>query len=103
MYFIGDIFWAIDWALSILGLLLGLWVFLDVASRRADAFTAADRLSKPAWLGISGGCAFVLALYILFGIVPPQQILWLAAMIGVLVYLVDVRPRLKDVQNGSRW
>jgi hypothetical protein len=33
----------------------------------------------------------------------PQGLLWLAALTGSLVYLLDVRPRLREVQRGGRW
>jgi hypothetical protein len=32
----------------------------------------------------------------------PYSVLWLAALIAVLVYLVDVRPSLIEVQGGRR-
>lgn len=103
MNFVAPILTAINWTLSIISLALGLWALLDVVSRPASSFAAAERQSKPIWLGISVGCAFVLSLYPIFQVIEPQQILWLVAMVGVLVYLIDVRPRLKDIHNGSRW
>jgi hypothetical protein len=33
----------------------------------------------------------------------PQSLLWLAGLTGSLVYLLDVRPRLREVQRGGRW
>lgn len=94
---------VITWALSVVSIVLGLWALLDVARRPAASFAAAERQTKTVWLAICAGSAFVLSLYLIFQAVPPQQLLWLVAMVGVLVYLIDVRPRLKDINNGSRW
>ncbi|HEX8868769.1 MAG TPA: DUF2516 family protein, partial [Lentzea sp.] len=31
------------------------------------------------------------------------SIFWLAGLVAVLVYMVDVRPKLIEVQRGPRW
>jgi len=82
----------------IVGIPVGAFALIDAARVRADAFTAADKLTKPAWLGITGGGLAVLALF------PdgPMSLLWLIGLIAVLVYLVDVRPSLIEVQGGRR-
>ncbi len=82
------------------GLVLGVFAFVHALSQRADAYTAAERLTKPAWLGITGGGAFALLLFSLSG---PGAMFWLAGLVAVLVYMVDVRPRLIEVQRGPRW
>jgi uncharacterized membrane protein len=63
--------------------------------QRADAFTAAGKLSKPAWIGIN-------AVSILGAILPIFQIF---AITAVLVYLLDVRPAVREVSEGgsSSW
>jgi hypothetical protein len=33
----------------------------------------------------------------------PSNFLWLPGIIAVLVYIVDVRPRVTEVQRGPRW
>jgi hypothetical protein len=85
------------------GALLGLFCLVDAITRRPDAFAAADKQTKGTWVGITVACAVVLGLGILYGALGPQSMLWLAAMVGVLVYLVDVRPRLREVSGPGRW
>ncbi|NLE78933.1 MAG: DUF2516 family protein [Rhodococcus sp.] len=65
--------------------------------QRKDAFTAVDKLSKPIWLSILG-VSFVVLLFF-----TGLHLLGIAAIIAVCVYLVDVRPRVDDVQRGPRW
>ncbi|MGO1050536.1 DUF2516 family protein [Crossiella sp. CA198] len=79
---------------------VGLFAFVHALLQRADAFTAAEKLSKPAWLGITGGGTAALALFAFGG---PGSLFWMAGMVAVLVYLVDVRPRVSDAQRGPRW
>lgn len=79
------------------GIPVGLYAFIHATLQRADAFTAADKLTKPKWLGISGAAAACLVLSIGF------QLLWLVGLVAALVYIVDVRPAVTEVQGGSRW
>ncbi len=65
--------------------------------QRKDAFTAVDKLTKPIWLGILVASLLVI---FLFG---PVHMLGLIAVVAVCVYLVDVRPRVDDIQRGPRW
>ncbi len=82
-----------------IGLPVGAYAFIHALLQRADAFTAAEKLTKPAWLGITGGGLAVLILC-----QPPYFfLLWLIGLVAVLVYLVDVRPRVIEVQRGPRW
>ena len=85
------------------GALLGLFCVVDVVLRRSDAFAAADRQTKGTWVGITIACAVVLGLGLVTSLFEPQSVLWLAALVGVLVYLVDVRPRLREVSGPGRW
>lgn len=83
------------------GAVVGVFAFADAAIRRPDAYPAADKKTKTAWLAITAlsGMALVLGLYPL--VFPPPSLIWLAGMIGSLVYLLDVRPRLREVTGGS--
>lgn len=87
--------------LWIASLPVGAYAFIHAALQRADAFTAADKLSKPAWLGITGGAMLVLALS--RGPGGGGLIFWIAGVVAALVYIVDVGPKLKEVQRGSFW
>jgi hypothetical protein len=90
------VLYALGWA----ALVMGVFAFAHAVTQRADAFTAAERLTKPAWLGITGGGAFVLMVFTLNG---AGGIFWLAGVVAVMVYLVDVRPKLIEIQRGPRW
>jgi hypothetical protein len=78
----------------------GVFAFVHAVMQRADAYTAAERLTKPAWLGITGGGAAALLLFYPGGI---GMMFWIAGLVAILVYLVDVRPKLIEVQRGPRW
>lgn len=78
----------------------GLFAVFHAVLQRADAFTAADKLNKPKWLGITGAGTLGCALF-LFG--SGWFILLIAGLVANLVYLVDVRPKVIEVQRGSQW
>lgn len=87
--------------IAVVGFLLSVFALLHAAVQRADAFIAADRRTKATWVGITGAA--------LLGMLVGQYIpflgfiIWVAAWVAVLVYLVDVRPAVVDVQRGPRW
>jgi len=56
------------------------------------------QVDQAAWLGITGG-GLALLLICRGG---PITLFWLIGLIAVLVYLVDVRPSLIEVQGGRR-
>jgi hypothetical protein len=68
------------------------WAFIDAVSRRSDAFVAADKLTKQAWLIILG---VALAAHML--IWSPLSFLNLIGTVAALVYLVDARPALRSL------
>ncbi|MGV0624333.1 DUF2516 family protein [Mycolicibacter minnesotensis] len=90
-------------AASLVGTVLGVlqiavfatsvYAFVHAAMQRADAYTATDKLTKPVWLvilGVGGLMALLL------------QVMGMAiAACAAGVYLVDVRPRLLEVQGKS--
>lgn len=92
-------FWVLFFV-HYVALFMGVFAFAHALSQRADAYTAAERLTKPAWLGITGGGTFALLLFQLYG---AGGMFWLAGLVAVTVYLVDVRPKLIEVQRGPRW
>jgi uncharacterized membrane-anchored protein len=73
------------------------FALFHAARQRKDAFTAVDKLSKPIWLSILAVAFLVLLLF------PAVQLFGIVAVVAVCVYLVDVRPRVDDVQRGPRW
>ncbi|MFI6098743.1 DUF2516 family protein [Lentzea sp. NPDC051213] len=90
MYFFADLAFSI----------IGLFAFFHALAQRVDAYTAAERMTKPAWLGITGGGAAALLLFKPYSF---GSIFWLAGLVAILVYMVDVRPKLIEVQRGPRW
>jgi membrane protein DedA with SNARE-associated domain len=68
------------------------WAFIDALSRRADAFVAADKMTKQAWLIILG---LALVAHLLFW--SPASILNLVGAVAAIVYLVDARPAMQSL------
>lgn len=105
----GLIYTAISLALAV----LGAWAFVDSLRHSAQAYAAIGRLTKPQWLGITGGG---LAAQLLF---PPigggalaligfptygaLGFLGIAGVVAAIVYLVDTRKKLAEVSRGPRW
>jgi len=69
------------------------WAFVDALIRPQRAFPAAGKQTKQMWLWITGG-AFVVA-FIGIGF------LGLVALVAAIVYLVDVRPRVREIPRGG--
>ena len=81
-------------ALQIAVLVAAVYAFVHAAMQRPDAFTAADKLTKPVWLAILGvGVLLALVLGVI-GIA--------IAAVASGVYLVDVRPKILEIQGKSR-
>ncbi|KUI02221.1 hypothetical protein AU190_24195 [Mycolicibacterium acapulense] len=81
--------------LQIAVLVTTVYAFVHAAMQRPDAYPAADKLTKPVWLVILG-VAGLLAL-VLGSVLGPA-----IAAVAAGVYLVDVRPKLLEVQGKSR-
>ena len=81
--------------LQIAVLLTALYAFVHAAMQRPDAYTAADKMTKPVWLVILG-LASVPLTYVL------SVLGAIAAACAAGVYLVDVRPKLLEIQGKSR-
>ena len=91
------------------------YAFFHALRQRPDAFTATGRMTKNAWLGITGASALFLLLIPLFGLLAnptfvglvvsfqgprsSMTLFWLAGLVATLVYLVDVRPAVVGVQR----
>ena len=72
------------------------YAFVHAAMQRPDAYTAAEKLTKPVWLVILGvaGAAGAACLDITGG--------WRSRPAPPGVYLVDVRPKILEIQGKSR-
>ncbi|MGL4307179.1 MAG: DUF2516 family protein, partial [Mycobacteriaceae bacterium] len=64
---------------------------------RPDAFVAGDKLTKQIWLVILSIATVICLLFTL------QQFLAVFGVVAIAVYLVDVRPKLIEIQGNSRW
>ena len=78
--------------LAVLGTTL--YAFVHAAMQRTDAYTAAEKLTKPVWLVILGAAGL---LSLVFGVTGVA-----IAAVAAGVYIVDVRPKLLEVQGKSR-
>jgi hypothetical protein len=74
---------------------LRVWAIADCAMRKAAAFPAVDKLTKPVWL-------LILVFSGLLGtfLRPPIGIISLVSVIVAAVYLADVRPAVREVSGG---
>lgn len=84
--------------LWIAALAVKLWALIDAAIRPAPLYVAADKQTKPLWVAILG-VAIALDLLIGRGFLGLFAV---AGLIAAIIYLVDVRPRLREIQGGSR-
>lgn len=82
-------------ALQIAVIVTAVYAFVHAAMQRPDAYTAAEKLTKPVWLVILGVGA-LLALVLGPALGPA------IAAVAAGVYIVDVRPKILDVQGKSR-
>lgn len=78
--------------LAVLGTTL--YAFVHAAMQRTDAYTAAEKLTKPVWLVILGAAGLLSLVLGITGVA--------IAAVASGVYIVDVRPKLLEVQGKSR-
>lgn len=90
-----------DLADGVLGLLqigaalMGVYSFVHAALQRPDAYTAVDKLTKPVWLVILGAATVL-------GWVMGAPVGAAITVCAAGVYLVDVRPKILEIQGKSR-
>jgi hypothetical protein len=70
------------------------YAFVHAALQRPDAYTAAEKLTKPVWLVILGVAGLLAAFLSITGVA--------IAAVAAGVYLVDVRPKILEIQGKSR-
>lgn len=68
------------------------WALVDCLARPTRAFPAAGKRTKTFWLAITAGATVVAFLSLPLGVVPFPSFLAFVAVVGGIVYLVDVRP-----------
>ncbi|GAA1869578.1 DUF2516 family protein [Pseudonocardia ailaonensis] len=93
------------------------YAFVHAIRQRADAFQAASKLTKNAWLGITGAAALFLLIIPIFGVISSPSLVgvvfsfqglrseltlfWLAGTVAMIVYLVDVKPAVVAASRGG--
>jgi Protein of unknown function (DUF2516) len=80
--------------LQIAVLLTTVYAFVHAALQRSDAYTAAEKLTKPVWLVILGFGVLLALVLSITGVA--------IAAVAAGVYLVDVRPKILEIQGKSR-
>ena len=80
--------------LQIAVLVTTVYAFVHAALQRPDAYTAAEKLTKPVWLVILGVGVLLAAFLSITGVA--------IAAVAAGVYLVDVRPKILEIQGKSR-
>jgi hypothetical protein len=79
-------------------LALSVWAFIDALIRPANAYVAAGKLTKPAWLAITAIAGLILYF------TGPLSFFGLFTVVAAVVYLVDVRPAIRGLRRGnSSW
>src|SRR5436309_2291736 len=94
-FFVNEVRHSIDLALLVLALVIEAFAFVNCLTQRSDAFSAIGTLSKGAWLGLTGA-----ALIITLLIQAAVGLLGFIAITIAAIYLLDVRPALRDAADG---
>lgn len=81
-------------AVILIALTVKAFAFVNALLWPAEAYTAADKLSKPAWCAILG---LGLAAQVLLINSSPLNPIHLIASIAAIVFLVDVRPAVAEL------
>jgi Protein of unknown function (DUF2516) len=71
-------------------LVVKVWALIDAIIRPAQSYVATSKQTKVFWVVI----------LVLAAVIPGIGILGLAGLIAAIVYLVDVRPALRDASGG---
>lgn len=90
-----------SWIALVLGVVaLGLQVYalVEALRYRADAYPAAGKLTKPAWVAI---LAVAVALGVL-SLRAPLTLFEIIAVVAAGVFLADVRPALREILGRAR-
>jgi TM2 domain-containing membrane protein YozV len=92
----GWIEFVLNWA----AVPVGLFAFIHAGLQKGEAFTAANKRTKPFWMAVTGGSTLACALFHFYDY---TLMFWIAGLVAILVYIVDVKPKVVEVQRGSQW
>jgi len=89
---------VLSW-LTLAVLVFEVFAFVDALFRRTDAFPAVDKQTKPFWM-------IILGLAVAVSIIPIggflSSMLVLLGLVAAIVYVVDVRPRVRAVTPSRK-
>jgi hypothetical protein len=88
-----EVITALTALITLATLVIGVFAFIHCATQRSDAFPAIGTLQKGAWLAIIGASTLLALItwFLLFNLI---------ALAAAALYLLDVRPGLRDIANG---
>jgi hypothetical protein len=66
------------------------FAFIHAATRRPDAYPAAGKMTKTAWL-------LILGLAVACDVLLPNTLLMIAGTVAAFVYILDVRPAIASI------
>jgi hypothetical protein len=89
-YLVGTVLFFLQ--IAVLGVTA--YAFIHAALQRSDAYTAVGKLTKPVWLVLLGAGALLALVIGVMGIA--------ISAVAAGIYLVDVRPKLLEIQGKSR-
>ncbi len=98
--FVGPVLNWVQGILVLVVLVVEIVAFVNCLTQKAEAFPVVGSISKGGWLGITGasvfftlilGPALITGIFAIFGMI---------AVAAALVYLLDVRPALRDAVDG---
>ena len=75
---------------------LKVWALVDACTRPQPAYVAAGKLTKIAWVAILAAAVLIQGASV-FGIFG------LLGTVAAIVYLVDVRPAVRELKRGGPW
>jgi hypothetical protein len=84
----------IELAVILIALAIKAFAFINALLWPAESYTAANKLTKPAWLAILG---VGLAAQVLLIQASPINPIHLIATVAAIVFLVDVRPAVSEL------
>lgn len=96
---VDDVTGGIQLAVLLASLALEAWAFVHCLLQRPDAFPAVGTLTKGVWLAIIAATVLASLVFSFLG-----TLFTLIAVIAALVYLLDIRPAIREITNGGgRW
>lgn len=97
---------AVENAVTVLALVVGLVAVVHCALQRSDAFPAIGTLQKPVWLAILGVATLIVLCIGVQSIGAQQDAVSFRLLFNLItlgasaLYLLDVRPGIRDISDG---